>query len=106
VGRQPVNEERASAAAEKTGDSGMLTSRFRHANASLMDELSVPMKVRQRRLGHSDPRLTMNVYAHMASADDERIAEQLGEMLYVVGQKQANEGSKEKGPALRQALVN
>jgi integrase len=51
---------------------------FRHANASLMDELSVPMKVRQQRLGHSDPRPTMNTHTHMASSDDERIAEQLG----------------------------
>lgn len=79
---------------------------FRHANASLMDELSVPMKVRQQRLGHSDARLTMNTYTHMASADDERTAEQLGEMLDVVGRKHENEPSKEKGPAARQALVN
>jgi integrase len=79
---------------------------FRHANASLMDELSVPMKVRQQRLGHSDPRLTMNTYTHMASSDDERIAEQLGEILDAVGQKHANELTKEKGPAVRQALLN
>jgi integrase len=79
---------------------------FRHANASLMDELSVPMKVRQQRLGHSDPRLTMNTYTHMASADDERIAEQLGEMLDVVGRKSENEPSNEKGPAVGQALLN
>jgi integrase len=79
---------------------------FRHANASLMDELSVPMKVRQQRLGHSDSRLTMDTYTHMASADDERVAEQLGEMLDVVGHKPENEPSKGKGPAARQALVN
>jgi integrase len=79
---------------------------FRHANASLMDELRVPMKVRQQRLGHSDPRLTMNTYTHMASADDERIATQLGEILDVDGQKQENERGKEKGPAARQALLN
>lgn len=79
---------------------------FRHANASMMDELAVPMKVRQQRLGHSDPRLTMNVYTHMASADDERIAEQLGALLHAVGQKQAFEARNGKGPALQQALVN
>jgi len=78
---------------------------FRHANASLMDELSVPMKVRQQRLGHSDPRLTMNTYTHMASSDDERIAEQLGEILDVVGQNMI-ETTKGKGPASQQALVN
>lgn len=79
---------------------------FRHANGTLMDRLGVPLKVRQQRLGHSDPRLTMNTYTHMASADDERIAEQLGEMLDVVGRKHENEPSKEKGPAVRQALLN
>ena len=78
---------------------------FRHANASLMDELSVPMKVRQQRLGHSDPRLTMNTYTHMASSDDERIAEQLGEILDAVGQNTI-ETTKGKGPAFQQALVN
>jgi integrase len=79
---------------------------FRHANASLMDELSVPMKVRQQRLGHSDPRLTMNTYTHMASSDDERIAEQLAEILDAVGQNDENQSNKEKGPAFRQALIN
>jgi integrase len=78
---------------------------FRHANASFMDELSVPMKVRQQRLGHSDPRLTMNTYTHMASSDDERIAEQLGEILDAVGQNVV-EITKGKGPASQQALVN
>jgi integrase len=79
---------------------------FRHANASLMDEMQVPMKVRQQRLGHSDPRLTMNTYTHMASADDERIAEQLGEILDTAGQKHDNEATNEKGPAARQAFLN
>lgn len=79
---------------------------FRHANASLMDKLSVPMKVRQQRLGHRDSRLTMNTYTHMASVDDERIAEQLGEMLDVVGRKDENEPTKEKGPAVGQAFLN
>jgi integrase len=79
---------------------------FRHGNASMMDELSVPMKVRQQRLGHSDPRLTMNVYTHMASADDERIAEQLGDLLDAVGQKRSHDARNEKGSALQQTLVN
>jgi hypothetical protein len=81
---------------------------FRRGNASLMDILSTPMKVRQQRLGHSDPRLTMNVYTHAASADDEKIAEQLGDLL---GQLDASwpqpvNAGKEKGPAFQQALVN
>jgi integrase len=79
---------------------------FRHANASFMDALAVPMKVRQQRLGHSDSRLTMDVYTHMVSADDERIAEQLGDLLDAVGQKQAFDASNKKGLALQQALLN
>jgi integrase len=54
---------------------------FRHANSSFMDRLRVPLKVRQERLGHSDPRLTLGVYTHVASEDDARIAAQLGELL-------------------------
>jgi integrase len=54
---------------------------FRHGNGSLMDRLGAPLKVRQQRLGHSDPRLTLGVYTHLASEDDERIAAQLGELV-------------------------
>lgn len=55
---------------------------FRHANETMMDRLSVPLKVRQERLGHSDPRMTLGTYTHVASADDRRIADQLGEILH------------------------
>jgi len=54
---------------------------FRHANSSLMDRLGVPVKVRQQRLGHSDPNITLGTYTHVASEDDRRIAAQLGEIL-------------------------
>ncbi len=54
---------------------------FRHTNSTLMDRLGAPLKVRQQRLGHSDPSLTLGVYTHVASDDDERVAEQLGEIL-------------------------
>lgn len=54
---------------------------FRHTNSSLMDRLQVPLKVRQERLGHSDPRLTLGVYTHVTSEDDVRVASKLGELL-------------------------
>jgi integrase len=47
----------------------------------MMDRLQVPMKVRLQRLGHSDPKITLGTYTHVASSDDERIAMQLGEIL-------------------------
>lgn len=55
---------------------------FRHAVASIMDRLDVPVKTRQVRLGHSDPIITLGTYTHAVSADDRHIAEQLGQMLY------------------------
>jgi integrase len=54
---------------------------FRHANETLMDRLGAPLKVRQERLGHSDPRLTLGVYTHVASGDDSRVASELGRLL-------------------------
>jgi integrase len=75
---------------------------FRHTNSSLMDRLGVPLKVRQQRLGHSDPRLTLGIYTHVASEDDERVASQLGGILCPLVPS-----DKAKGPdAERQALWN
>jgi len=54
---------------------------FRHTNSTLMDRLQVPLKVRQERLGHSDPSLTLGVYTHVASEDDFRFVEQLDGIL-------------------------
>ena len=54
---------------------------FRHANGSLMDRLNAPIKIRQQRLGHSDPRLTLSVYTHTVSEDDRMVAGQIGKLL-------------------------
>jgi len=54
---------------------------FRHTNETLMDRIGAPLKVRQERLGHSDPRLTLEVYTHVASEDDSRVASELGKVL-------------------------
>lgn len=66
---------------------------FRHANATLMDRLKVPVKLRQQRLGHSDPKMTLGTYTHIASEDDNRIAEQLGEILDPNGPKSEKAGA-------------
>jgi site-specific recombinase XerC len=50
---------------------------FRHGNASLLDHLAAPIKVRQDRLGHADPRTTMG-YTHVIGDDHRKVAEQLG----------------------------
>lgn len=55
---------------------------FRHTNGSLMDRLQTPMKVRQERLGHAaGSNITMVVYTHTVSADDRKVAEELGAIL-------------------------
>src|SRR5215470_679996 len=54
---------------------------FRHTNSTFMDRLGVPLKVRQQRLGHSDSSLTPDVYTHVASEGDVRLAAQLDAIL-------------------------
>ena len=60
---------------------------FRHTNSTLMDRLGVPLKVRQQRLGHSDPSLTLDVYTHVADGDDMRVASQLDGILHPIAPK-------------------
>ena len=60
---------------------------FRHTNSTLMDHLGVPLKVRQQRLGHSDPSLTLAVYTHVRSEDDVLFVEQLDGILRPIAPK-------------------
>jgi integrase len=53
---------------------------FRHANATLLDSPHAPMAVRQERLGHVDAKTTMG-YTHLVTADDVRVAGELGALL-------------------------
>jgi integrase len=54
---------------------------FRHGNATLMDSLRIPLKVRQQRLGHADPNTTLVHYTHTISEEEIAAAEQIGAML-------------------------
>jgi integrase len=55
---------------------------FRHLNASLMDQLRAPDKVRQERLGHLDFNdVTLNIYSHADSRDHRAVADELGKLL-------------------------
>ena len=66
---------------------------FRHGNATLLDQIGAPMAVRQNRLGHADAQTTMD-YTHAVTADERRIAAELGRILHVTARNQ-----QEKGPA-------
>jgi integrase len=79
---------------------------FRHTNSSLMDRLCAPLKVRQQRLGHSDPRLTLNVYTHVASEDDARVAAQLGELVSGIPCPNLPKLEKEGVARIEQPFVN
>jgi len=59
---------------------------FRHFNATEMDSNNVPVKTRQTRLGHDDPRMTLGLrnksgYTHLVGEDDRRVAAMFGEMF-------------------------
>ena len=59
---------------------------FRHFNATEMDSKNVPVKTRQTRLGHDDPRMTLGMrnksgYSHMIGEDDRRVAAMFGDMF-------------------------
>jgi integrase len=54
---------------------------FRHMNATLMDQLNVPMKTRQKRLGHADEQTTLKHYTHAIDADDRMAADRIGALL-------------------------
>lgn len=64
---------------EKLGLKGG-THAFRHGAATLMDELNVPMKVRQSRLGHVDPETTLN-YSHIVGEDDRKLSASMGKLF-------------------------
>lgn len=53
---------------------------FRHGNATIMDGLNAPMRVRQDRLGHEKAETTLG-YTHAISEDDRRVADEIGNIL-------------------------
>ena len=62
------------------------------------------LKVRQQRLGHSDLRLTLNVYTQIASEDDERVAAQLGELVTRNSLPKLSRDAKRKGCSIPATL--
>jgi integrase len=54
---------------------------FRHLNATQMDTWGTPLKTRQKRLGHADPKVTLEHYTHAIDADDMRVADLFGALL-------------------------
>ena len=61
------------------GLEGLTFHALRSANATEMVAAGVDIKTAQTRLGHSDPRLTLAIYAQASQEADRRAAEQLGD---------------------------
>jgi integrase len=53
---------------------------FRHCNATELDRMGAPIKVRQERLGHADSETTFG-YTHSDSRDHRRVADGLGRLF-------------------------
>ncbi len=53
---------------------------FRHGNASVLDGIGAPIKVRMDRLGHADSETTFG-YTHAVSEDHRRVAAELGRVF-------------------------
>jgi len=54
---------------------------FRHFNGSIMDEIGVPMKVRQKRLGHANAETTLGIYTHAVDETDRQVAQRIGALV-------------------------
>lgn len=68
---------------------------FRRTHATMMDRLGVPLKVRQERMGHTDPRLTLTAYTQPVSEDERRFVTQLARTILPID-LDANRLQKEK----------
>jgi integrase len=56
---------------------------FRHLHSSLLAYLGIPVSVAQAQLGHADPRITLEIYTHMASGAQREAVERL-ERFFIV----------------------
>lgn len=74
---------------------------FRHGQATMLDRMSAPLKVRQRRMGHTDAHLTLDVYTHSVGADERRIGNEIDEILCV----DLARGSAAEEQPMKQSIV-
>lgn len=54
---------------------------FRHCHASLLIDVGANPKVTQQQMRHSDPRMTIEVYAHVIGDAQRQAVEKVGELL-------------------------
>ena len=54
---------------------------FRHTHTSLLIEAGAGLKEIQQRLGHTDIRTTMNIFAHMTKNMEEKASQQFSKLM-------------------------
>ena len=54
---------------------------FRHMNGTQMDQWRTPLKTRQKRLGHSNPAVTLIHYTELLEAADLEAADRFGALF-------------------------
>ena len=74
---------------------------FRHGNATLLHQIGSPMAVRLKRLGHADAQTTMG-YPHVVTADERRIADDLGRILHATAR---NEQKEKPAPEAQSLMI-
>ena len=74
---------------------------FRHGNATLLDQIGAPMAVRLNRLGHAEAQTTMG-YTHTVTADERKVADDIGRILHVNAR---NEQKEEPAPKALTLLI-
>ena len=71
-------------AAERAGLGRVTWHQFRHIHTSLLNDLYVPAKIAQERLGHASISTTLNIYTHAADASHRKASEAVERELFVV----------------------
>ncbi len=72
---------------------------FRHGNATLLDQIGAPMAVRLNRLGHAEAQTTMG-YTHAVTADERRVANEVGRILHGTARNEQEERPAENALTL------
>ena len=78
------------------GISGLRLKTFRHTQATLLDEINAPLKVRQERMGHAQLKTTLQVYTHTQESKHRHVAEELNKVLEEILNSETHKSGEDK----------
>jgi integrase len=67
---------------------------LRHTHASELLRRGIPLKTVSQRLGHANPTVTLDIYAHVMSGDDEKAAKTTEDIYKKKSKKKPTKGAK------------